>query len=400
MFLLRRFPAFSRQRIPLLSAILLCMPLLDELVSGFLFIGLPLASKQLQLNYTQIGLLFAAGALSSMVLDPLINLLSDGRAKRLWIVGGLLVMIASVALAGVAKSFVLLLCSFIVIYPAITTALDLSQAVLIDQNLKESARIMTRWTIMANVGDLLAPIIVSLVIVLPGGWSTLCWLSCGLCLIAAALTSVQRFPRQKPANDEEEEAETSVRLLDGLRVALRDPLLLRWVTLSILPTMLDEIFVVYATLYMHDTLHMNTALIGSLLTIHMIGAFLGLFVLERVLLRRFAPHHILIGLALIIIAGMVCFLTLHAIWFTGLALFVIGVGVAGLYPVALGQAYQYYPGRSGIVRAVISLGAPFEVVLPSIVGFIAGGFGVMASICLLGTAPIFVILLAFKGTSR
>jgi MFS family permease len=176
MFSLHRLVAFKRQRISPLTAILLCMPLLDELVSGFLFIGLPLASKQLQLDYTQIGLLFAAGALSSMVLDPLINLLSDGRAKRLWILGGLFAMIASLALAGTARSFVLLLCSFAVIYPAITTALDLSQAVLIDQNLQGSTRTMTRWTIMANVGDLLAPIIVSLIIILPGGWSTLCWL--------------------------------------------------------------------------------------------------------------------------------------------------------------------------------------------------------------------------------
>ncbi|HEV2660500.1 MAG TPA: hypothetical protein VGU68_07835, partial [Ktedonobacteraceae bacterium] len=89
---LRRLPVFTRSRPSLLSVILLCMPLLDELVSGFLFIGLPLASKQLQLDYTQIGFLFAAGALSSMVLDPLINLFSDRRAKRPWILAGLLIM--------------------------------------------------------------------------------------------------------------------------------------------------------------------------------------------------------------------------------------------------------------------------------------------------------------------
>ncbi len=395
---LRRLPVFTWQRPSLLRVILLCMPLLDEVVSGFLFIGLPLASKQLQLDYTQIGLLFAAGALSSMVLDPLINLFSDRRAKRLWILGGLLMMIASLALAGTTRSFVLLLCSFVIIYPAITTALDLSQAVLIDQNLQESARTMTRWTIMANVGDLLAPILVALVIILPGGWSTLCWLACGFCLIAAVLIAVQRFPRQEHTDDDAEEP--TVKLLDGLRAARRDPLLLRWAALTILPMMLDEIFVVYATLYMRDVLHMHPDLIGLLLTVHMIGAFLGLFVLEHALLQRSTPQRLLIGQALIIIAGMACFLTLHAIWFTGLALFIIGVGATGLYPIALGQAYKYYPGRSGLVRTVISMGAPFEVLLPSIVGFVAGHFGVIASICILGTAPFLVILLAFKGSSR
>ncbi len=395
---LRRLPVFKWQRPSLLPAILLCMPLLDEMVSGFLFIGLPLASKQLQLDYTQIGFLFAAGALSSMVLDPLINLLSDRRAKRPWILSGLLVMVAGLALAGTTRNFALLLCSFVVIYPAITTVLDLSQAVLVDQNPQVSTRTMTRWTIMANIGDLLAPIIVSLIIVLPGGWSTLCWLACGFWLIAALLIAMQRFPRQEHADDDEEEP--TIKLLDGLRAALRDPLLLRWAALTILPTMLDEIFVVYATLYMRDVLHMHPDLIGLLLTVHMIGAFLGLFVLERTLLQRIAPQRLLIGLALIIIAGMACFLTLHAIWFTGLALFIIGVGATGLYPIALGQAYKCYPGRSGLVRTVISVGAPFEVLLPSVVGLVAGHFGVIASICILGTAPFLVILLASKGTAR
>ncbi len=393
---LHRLPVFTGRS--LLRVILLCMPLLDELVSGFLFIGLPLASKQLQLDYTQIGFLFAAGALSSMVLDPLINLFSDRRAKRPWILSGLLIMVAGLALAGTARNFVLLVCSFVVIYPAITTALDLSQAVLVDQDPQESTRTMTRWTIMANVGDLLAPIVVALVIVLPGGWSTLCWLACGFCLIAALLIAVQRFPRQEHADDDAEEP--TVKLLDGLRAALHDPLLLRWAALAILPTMLDEIFIVYATLYMRDMRHMHPNLIGLLLTIHMIGAFVGLFVLDRTLLQHVTPQRLLIGLALIIIAGMVCFLTLHAIWFTGLALFVIGIGAVGLYPIALGQAYKCYPGRSGLVRTVISVGAPFEVLLPSIVGIVAGHFGVIASICILGTAPFLVILLAAKGTAR
>ncbi|HEV2662094.1 MAG TPA: hypothetical protein VGU68_15910, partial [Ktedonobacteraceae bacterium] len=105
-------------------------------------------------------------------------------------------------------------------------------------------------------------------------------------------------------------------------------------------------------------------------------------------------------LAVIIIIGMACFLTLHALWLAGVALFIIGVGATGLYPIALGQAYQCYPGRSGLVRTVISMGAPFEVLLPSIVGLVAGHFGVITSICVLGTAPFLVILLALKGTTR
>ncbi len=392
---LRRFIVSGWQQTSLLRLTLLCVPLIDEIVSGFLAVGLPLASKQLGLDYTQIGLLFGVGGLSSMLFEPIINLLSDRRPKRLWILGGLLILVAGLALAGTTHSFALLLLSFVVLFPAIGTILDLSQAVLIDQDPQESARTMTHWEITSSIGDLLAPIIVSMVIILPGGWSTLCWLACLLWLGMAGIIALQRFPRQEEHTDDDA-AVPAVGFLDGLRTALHDPVLLRWAALTVLPTMLDEVFVIYATLYMRDVLHMSPTLIGFLLAAHMIGAFLGLFVLERALLQRITPRRLLIALALVIIAGMAGFLTLHAPWLTGLSLFVIGLGVAGLYPIAKAEAYRCYPGQSGLVRTVISVGAPFEILLPYGVGFVAGHFGLIASICILGTAPFLVILLASK----
>jgi len=56
---------------------LLSMPLLDELISGFPVVGLPLLRDQLGLSYDQVGLLFSVGALSGMVIEPFINILSD-----------------------------------------------------------------------------------------------------------------------------------------------------------------------------------------------------------------------------------------------------------------------------------------------------------------------------------
>jgi fucose permease len=395
MFTLRRFIVASLQQTSMLHLTLLGVPLLDEIIAGFLAIGLPLVSKQLRLDYTQVGLLFGIGALSSMVLDPFINLLSDRGSKRYWILGGLLILAAGFALAGTTHNFALLACSFALIFPAGSAALELSQATLIDHNPQESTRTMTRWTITSSIGDLLAPLIVPLLIILPSGWSKLCWLSSILWLGAACVIGLQRFPRPHPTKDDAHVP--VVKLLDGLREALHDPVLLRWAVLSILPTMLDEVFVVYATFYLRDVVHIGPTLIGLLLAIHMIGAFLGLFVLDRILLGRIVPHHLLMGLALLVIAGMIGFLTLRAVWLTGLSLFVISLGTAGLYPIAKAQAYKRYPGRSGTVRAVISLGAPLEVFLPYIAGFVAGHFGVAASISMLGLAPFLVLLLVPKN---
>jgi MFS family permease len=381
-----RLKATSLLRLTLFSA-----PLLDEAISGFLSIGLPLANKQLGLDYTQIGLLFGAGALASLLLDPILNLLSDRYAKRYWILGGLVVLGASFALMAATHTFVLLLGAFALIYVSDSAAIGLAEAELIDQNPQESAHTMTRWTIMASIGDLLGPILVSLIIIQATGWTRLCWIACIACLTMACILGVQRFPRTVQNDDDEDTPH--VRLLDGLREALRDTELLRWTILSLIPTMVDEIFIVYATFYLRDVLSVNTATIGILIAIHMIGGFLGLFVLDRVLLRRIAPERLLTWLALLVIASMVGFLTLRSTIWAGVMLFFLGVAVAGLYPIASAEAYKRFPGRSGTVRAVASLGTPFEVVLPYITGFVAGRFGVVASLCLLGTAPLLILLL-------
>ncbi|MBV9711580.1 MAG: MFS transporter [Ktedonobacteraceae bacterium] len=375
---------------------LYCAPLLDEMTIGFLAIGLPLASRQLKLDYTQVGLLFTIGALASMLLDPLISLLSDRHSKRYWILGGSLFLGAAFAFVANIHAFALLACAFVLIYLA-TTAVALSQVLLIDQNPQESSHTMTRWTLMASIGDLLGPIIVSLIIVWSSGWSILCWIACIAWLTMACVIGFQRFPQTvhntEGVHDNEEAHASPVRLLDGLREALHDARLLRWTILSLIPSMLDEVFIVYATFYLRDVISVNTSVIGVLLALHMIGGFLGLFLLDRVLLQRMTPERLLICLALLVIIGMIGFLTLHSAVWAGVMLFLIGLGVAGLYPIATAEAYKQFPGRSGTVLAVMSLGAPFEVALPYVTGFVASRFGVVASLCLLGTAPLLILIL-------
>src|SRR5207245_2434001 len=102
---------------------------------------------------------------------------------------------------------------------------------------------------------------------------------------------------------------------------------------------------------------------------------------------------LLFWLALLVLVGMITFLSIHSILLAIPALFVISVGVSGWYPIAKATAYAQLPGRTGTVRAIISLGAPFEVALPGIIGFVAGRFGVLAGIALLGLAPVLVLLL-------
>ena len=103
---------------------------------------------------------------------------------------------------------------------------------------------------------------------------------------------------------------------------------------------------------------------------------------------------------MIVLAGVVGLLAVHVLWFTVTMLFIINMGAAGWYPIAKAQAYSRFPGRSGLVRAVCNLGAPFEIALPGIVGLVAGRFGAIAGVGVLGLAPVLMLLLLLSSSRK
>ncbi len=380
---------------------LLSMALLDELITGFPVIGLPLLRDQLHLSYDQIGLLFSVGAIAGMLVDPAINLLSDRTSKRYWILGGLLILAVGFALAASTHNFIVLLVIFAFIYPANGAAVELSEGTLIDATPQDGTRTMTRWTAMSSIGDLLSPLTVAAIVTLPSGlsaWTVLCWLGAILWLSAAFILWPQCFPQASHMSENADSTPT-MSTLASLREALHNPLLLRWTALALIPTMLDEIFLGFAALYLHDVLQASQAIISLVIAIHLSGALLSLLALDR-LLKHIAPQRLLLWLVLVALVGIIGFLSTRSIWIAALSLFVISLGAAGWYPIAKAAAYAQLPGQSGTVRVVVGLGMPFEIVLPGIVGFIAGRFGVLAGVGFLGLAPILMLIVMPWPTKR
>ncbi len=375
-----------------LNLLLINMGLLDELISGVLFIGLPLLRGQLGLTYEQIGLIFSVSAISGVVFEPPLYLFSDRGSKRWWILGGLLGLTSVFVLAGSVSSFFLLMVAFSLASPAGGIAIGLSQAALIDNAPGEGARIMTRWTMLSSIGDFLSPLVVTTIVSFGLGWRGLCWIAAGCWLAAALGVWFQRFPQHHHSySHKDNQPATSIRA--ALRVALRDTILLRWVILSMLTTMLDEIFLTFLVLYLRDVLRASALMSGLTVGVGMAGGFLGLFLLDR-LLGRIAPLRLLRIASLLALVGVLGLLLVRTLWFVPLAFFIVSLGSSCLYPIVEAQAYARLPGRSGMMRFISSLGQPFEIVLPTLVGFIAGRFGPLASLVILGSAPVFFLLLA------
>ncbi|HEY6542213.1 MAG TPA: MFS transporter [Ktedonobacteraceae bacterium] len=337
-----------------LNLLLINMGLLDELISGCLFIGLPLLRGQLGLSYEQIGLIFSLSAISGIVFEPPLYLFSDRGSKHRWIVVGLLGMTCAFVLAGSAKSFVLLVVAFALTSPAGAMAIGLSQAASIDNAPGASAHVMTRWTMLSSIGDFLSPLAVTTIISFGLGWRGLCWIAAGCWLAAATGVWLQRFPQHHPSSIHKEDT-PDTGILAALRLALRDTVLLRWSLLSVLTTMLDEIFLTFLVLYLRDMLRASPLESGLTVGVGMAGGFLGLLMLDR-LLKRFAPLRLLQVASLLALAGVAGLLFVRALWFAPLAFFIMSLGNACLYPIVDAQAYGRLPGRSGMIRFITSLG--------------------------------------------
>jgi FSR family fosmidomycin resistance protein-like MFS transporter len=177
-----------------LRAILLCMALLDELTGGFLVIALPLLQDHLHLSYAEAGLLFTVGALASLLVEPVIAVVSDLGSKRIPILVGTAVLAAAFILAGIAPTYPLELVAFALWSPAGGISVGLSQATLIDSALHGSEPTLMRWTIMSGVGDLMAPVLVGLIVGFGLGWSALCTIAAVVWMCAEFVLARCLFP--------------------------------------------------------------------------------------------------------------------------------------------------------------------------------------------------------------
>lgn len=379
-----------------LRSILLTTALLDELTSGFPVVALPLLRDRLHLTYAQAGFLFTAGALSSLLIEPAINLLADRSSKRPLIAAGMIAMVLAFVVFGLAATYPLLILGFVVFYPATGAAVGLSQAALVDAQPADAPQTMARWTLYSGIGDILSPLAVSALLALGQGWPAICalgaavWLAILPPFLRQKLTVTQPDPSTS-TTEGKEEPDVSVR--SALRAALHDKLLLRWVAVGLFCNMLDEIFLAFAALYLRDRLHASAEAVSLAVLAGTVGGLLSLVILERLLARVDGPR-LLPWLGLLTLAAVAIFLVAPGFALAALALFLVNVGAACWYPIAQAAAYARLPGRSGTVQAVIAVSAPFEIALPGIVGVLAANFGITAGVAFLGLAPLGVLLLA------
>ncbi len=383
--------------------VLLAYGLLDEAVAAIPVVGAPLLQAFLGLNYGQMGLLFAVGAASGFIFKPALSLWSYRHGKRWWILIPGLVLAVCLVAEGLATRYDLMLLLFACYYPAAGMAVGLAQAVLADDAVGDTVGLMTRWTLLAGIGDVVGPLAITALAAAHHGWRSLCWLGAVMWLGMLGATLSVRFPPGRPPNaPDPAPADGAESLWPTLRRMVISPAILRWGMLAWIPTMIDEILLAFAALYLHDVFHASEALVGLWIAGSLGCGILALVLLERVPALRTAaaqtPRLLLAIMAGVVLGGMAALVTASSVMAAGVGLAIVGLGGAGWYPIAKGQAFAQLPGRAALVRAMASLTSPLEALLAAAIGLVSLHFGLAAGIACLGTAPLLMLaLLAGRG---
>ena len=387
----------------------LAVELADELVDGAKGAALPLIRRDLDLSYTQVGLLASVPLLAGGALElPLGILAGAGRQRRLAVLGGgILFILTLLAVAG-ARSFAVLLAAFTLFYPASGAFVSLTQANLMDAWPDRQAQVMTRWDLAGSTGAVAGPLLLTAVLAAGGGWrvaylvlaaaAAAAWL--GTCL-RDPLPASSPAPDPDPADADPPDADLadadladrgppwSARAREVL-AALQDWPVLRWLVLLQVADLLVDVFTGFLALYLVNVAHLSPALAALAIAIRFGAGLAGdavlVVVLERVadlaVLLASAGAAALLYPAFLLVPGTAAKLAILA---------VLSMATAPWYPLLQARLYGSLPGRSSVAVTLSSAAGMAGGLGPLAVGLIADSFGLPWALAGLVAVPLAVL---------
>jgi predicted MFS family arabinose efflux permease len=365
--------------------------LLDELASGAPVMGAPDIQRAFELTHASTTLvIFVVPAIVGFVVEPFVFLASDRYPRRWFVAGGLGVMAAASFAAALAPNAATVAEAIACWHVAAGASISLSQVTLVDRAPAHRARTMTRWTLFAAVGDLLAPVALGGLAALGLSWRANFVLVGGTLAIWCVAITACRFPEIHATSDDEP---AKPPLLRAMREALRDRVLVLWLLGIALCDLLDEILVVFASLHVRIELGAGPGWQSAIVAGLVIGGIAGLTVLDR-LLARYAENTLLVACGVSCAVTYVAWLAAPSLLATAILIVPVGATSATLYPLAAARAYARCPGQSGVVLAGNHLFTPLGLALPWLLGLVADRAGTLVALALLIIQPVGLALLA------
>ncbi len=374
---------------------LYAIELLDEFIYGLHGAALPYLKTDLDLTYTQIGLLFTLPGLVAIFAEPIIGLLGDTKHRRALMLGGLVATALSLFLVGVGQTYLVILFAFVIMASASGAYVNLAQATLIDRDLNRSAPTMARWTLLGAIGVAASPLIATTVFYLGYGWRGL-YLSLVAVAGLYAVTLIRHHFNGGHVSDEESVSPKI--LFQNLITGLTNRELIRWMLLTELADLMLDKLLEVTGLYFHDVAGVSLAAASAAVAVSTISGLIGGAVLVPVL-ERINGLRVLRLSAVIAFIAYVSFLLIPSVPIKYILIAVVAFSTAAWYPVLKAKCYDALPGQSGLVMAVTSLGNVSSLFVPVILGGLADAFGLGWAMWLLALGPVALFVGLGRKTS-
>lgn len=325
----------------------------------------PFLKEDLKLSYTVSSLHFTAFAVGILLIGLSGHALIRrvGRWNSLWI--GAFGISASALLLLAGQSPVITIGASFCMGLVGSLILVIVPSVLSDQHREQRAVALSEANVIASLVSTAAPLMVGRSAHLPGGWR----LALG---IAAFIPILMRLGFRKidpPPSTSGQEYSTSI----------KQPLpILYWIYWAalVLAVSVEFCMIFWSADYLENTLGMPKVDAAQAVSLFLAAMIVGRLAGSR-LVHRFSTHKVIAVSVLVAGAGFLVF------WLTGnvilglLGLFVMGLGVASLYPLILSLAIGAADNNTvqASVRATLASGTAI-LALPLVLGRLADTFGI------------------------
>jgi FSR family fosmidomycin resistance protein-like MFS transporter len=369
---------------------LLAIECLDELADGSRQAAWPLIRLDLQLTYTQIGLLLTVPKLCGNLIEPSLFILGDTHRRRALVLTGGACFALATLLVAASHSFSALLLAFVVFSPASGAFVNLSQAALMDDEPARREQNMARWVFAGSLGVVAGASALNATVALGASWRA--WFAVLALLTLLTVLAARRLTFAVPAAAAPEQGQLGFRASARAAFsALGRAAVWRWlVLLELADLMLDGLHG-FLALYFVDVTGASLPRVGLIVAgwagIGLAGDLLLIPLLERVrglsYLRWSARVMLCLFPAFLLAPGLPLKLVLLAL---------IGLTNSGWYSILKAQLYTALPGRSGAALALHNVTGLCGALMPFGIGLAAERFGLGAAMWLLLAGPVALVL--------
>lgn len=368
----------------------LLIEFIDELVFGMGETAWPLIRDDLNLTYSQIGLLLSLPGIIAAFIEPFIGILGDVWRRRLLILSGGILFTVSLFMTSASTSFLLLLSSFILFFPSSGAYVSLSQANLMDSDQARHEQNMARWTFAGSLGVVTGPLLLGLFVYLGLGWRGTYALLASL----SALSLLIAF-RYLPADKKEAPFPSFNEVFDGFKAAfsaLKRKEVWRWLLLLEFADLMLDVLFSFLALYFVDVARVTETQAGIAVTLWLVMGLITDFLFIPYVdkqkdtiqfLRRTAILNAIAFAAFMLVPGFIPKIILVVL---------VNLFNTGWYPILQGRLYSSLPGQSASIMAIGAVTTPLAKALPLLIGILADGFGLGTAMWLLILGPIALLI--------